>query len=153
MIKFFWIMIDGAVWIPQQIFLIGTLIPKRKWRKWSFYNYHLERGLSVVAALYVVVDRLFLEKPFGEFVEGSQDLTTDNFFERALLFIHSWRCSGVRACCFWLVFPCHWVLGWWPELSVVCLDLHWTVFMPLASLYERGVPVCSPWINSLHHRI
>lgn len=42
----------------------------------------------MVAAFYVEVDGLLLEKPLGEFAERSQDLTTDNFFERALLFMH-----------------------------------------------------------------
>ncbi len=69
------------------------------------------------------------------------------------LFMHFWRSSGVMACCFWPVLPCHWVLGWWPEHSVVCLDLPRTIFTTSASLYERGVAVCSPWINNPHRRL
>lgn len=69
------------------------------------------------------------------------------------LFMHFWRSSGVMACCFWPVFPCQWVLGWWPEDSVVCLDLPRTIFTTSATLYERGVAVCSPWINNPHHRL
>lgn len=69
------------------------------------------------------------------------------------LFMHFWRSSGVMACCFWPVFLCHWVLGWWPEHSVVCLDLPRTIFTTSASLYERGVPVCSPWINNPRRRL
>lgn len=48
-------------------------------------------------------------------------------------FMHFWRSSVVMASCFWPVFPCQWVLGWWPEHSVVCLDLPRTIFTTLAS--------------------
>lgn len=66
---------------------------------------------------------------------------------------HFWRSSGVVACCFWPVFPCHWVLGWWSEESVVCVDLPRTIFMTLVTLYEKLLTVCSPWINGLRRRL
>ena len=69
------------------------------------------------------------------------------------LLMHFWRSSGVKACCFWRVFLCQWVLGWWPEHSVVCLDLPRTIFTTSATFYERGVAVCSPWINNPRCRL
>lgn len=69
------------------------------------------------------------------------------------LFRHFWRSSGVMVCCFWLVFLCQWVLGWWLKDSMVCLDLPRTIFTTSATLFNRGVGVWSPWINNPHGRL
>lgn len=70
------------------------------------------------------------------------------------LFTHFWRSSG-GGTVFWLtpMSSCRWVLGWWPEDSMVCLDLPKTIFMTSASLLVRGVAVWSPWKNNPHQRL